>query len=54
MMIFPTLFPTSACCPGDKTLPHSLHFRQFGCQSFPSDVFLSAEINVKVSLRDVF
>ena len=33
---------TSACCPGDSTRPHSMHLKQVGCQSRPSDVFLSA------------
>ena len=33
---------TSACCPGVSILPHSLHRRQLGCHSFPSEVFLSA------------
>jgi hypothetical protein len=38
------LILTSACCPGARILLHCSHLKQFGCQSLPNDVFLSAEI----------
>ena len=38
-----SMLPTSACEPGVSVLLHFVHLRQAGCQSFPSDVFRSAE-----------
>ena len=37
------LAPTSACWPQDNSLLQLAHLRQFWCQSFPSDLFLSPD-----------
>ena len=38
---------TSECCPGFSILPHSSHFKHFGCHDLPSECFCSAKINKK-------